>query len=165
MCKIVLISFYLEVLKSENLLLYPTDTIWGIGCDATSAIAIQKILILKNRPSLKSMIILVNNIDMIQHYTDFDLSPLKMRLLSENRPTTFIIPFAKNLPENLIANDRTIAFRIPKHYLCLELINGLKKPIISLPWSILDKASKKSIKSFFSSTFFSKKSSKNILPI
>ncbi len=126
-----LIVPYLKFLKEGQVMLYPTDTIWGIGCSAVSEEAISKIFMLKRRSLEKSMIILVNNIEMIQNYTRFNLAPIKERVLEMETPTTFIIPQVFNLSPSLIKEDGTIAFRIPKHEFCIELLNQLCAPIIS----------------------------------
>jgi L-threonylcarbamoyladenylate synthase len=118
-------------LQSNGIILYPTDTIWGIGCDATNATAIQKIFQLKKRSEKKSMIILVSDENMIRDYV---LNPSEKMLdfiSSAVRPTTAIFKNAIHLPANLINEDGSIAIRIAKDEFCRQLIYQLTKPLVS----------------------------------
>ena len=120
-----------SVLKKGGTILYPTDSIWGIGCDATNSKAIEKIIHIKRRPIKKSMIILVDEIEKIAQYVD-NIPIIAYDLISQTtRPTTFIYPNVKNLPKNLIAPDKSIAIRITTNDFCQRLIRLLGKPIIS----------------------------------
>lgn len=120
-----------KVLKSGGTILYPTDTIWGIGCDATNFKAIEKVFKIKARPNDKSMIILVDDVDMLYHYVE-KIPPIIPDLLrSIEEPTTVIYPGARNLPKNIIAHDGTAAIRIVRHEFCQRLISAFGKPIIS----------------------------------
>lgn len=120
-----------EVLQKEGTLLYPTDTIWGIGCDATSQKAVEKIYHLKKRLESKSLIILLADIREISKYVEtipeiaFDL------MKNVERPLTIIYPNAKNLAKNVIAEDHSIAIRIVKNEFCRGLIRSFGKPIVS----------------------------------
>lgn len=121
----------LSVLHSGGMILYPTDTIWGIGCDATNKNAIKKIFLLKKREEKKAMIILVADVEMI---FDYVLSPSKKILsyiTNNQKPTTAIFKNAINLPTNLINEDGTVAIRIVKDDFCRLLILQLKKPLVS----------------------------------
>lgn len=118
-------------LNNSGIILYPTDTIWGIGCDATNSIAIQKIFQLKKRAEKKSMIILVNNENMIHDYVLNPSEKILDFISSTNKPTTAIFKKAINLPSNLINEDESIAIRIVKDEFCQELIRQLKKPLVS----------------------------------
>lgn len=121
----------LSILQSSGIILYPTDTIWGIGCDATNAEAVRKIYTLKKREEKKSMIILVNAEKMIRDYV-FNPAPILLKYLSEQtHPTTAIFTKAINLPEGLINEDGSIAIRIVKDDFCRELVEDLKRPIVS----------------------------------
>ena len=139
-------------------LLYPTDTIWGIGCDATNSQAIERLYAIKQRDHSKSMLILVSDEAMLRRYIPSP-SPEALQLLtSSNRPTTVIFPVRDNtsieaagtmknnplrqaeegsetanaiLPDNLLAADGTIGVRIPKHAFCQELIQHLDRPLVS----------------------------------
>lgn len=121
----------LKALNNNGIILYPTDTIWGLGCDATNEQAIRKIFTLKKREENKSMIILVNNQEMLERFVINPPSSVFEYYENESRPTTFIFENAQNLPEVLVGKDCTIAIRIPKNPFCLELINRLGKPIVS----------------------------------
>lgn len=121
----------MEVIAAGGLILYPTDTIWGIGCDATNEKAIEKIYELKKRPSSKSMIILVaDERDVLQYVAAPDLS-LFDYLDSVQKPTTVIYDDAVGLPSNLINEDGSIAIRITKDIFCRHLIKRSRKPIVS----------------------------------
>jgi len=121
----------LEILNKGGLILYPTDTIWGIGCDATNRNAVKKIFTLKNREEKKSLIILVSNEDMIRQYVSEPSSKLLSQISATDRPTTAIFKNAIHLPSELVNEDGTIAMRIPKDEFCLELIRNLGKPLVS----------------------------------
>jgi L-threonylcarbamoyladenylate synthase len=121
----------IKIMQSGGIILYPTDTIWGIGCDATDPDAVKKIYRLKNREEKKSMIILVSNETMIKNYVS-DPSPKILSLISSaTKPTTAIFKNAIHLPSQLINEDGSIAIRIAKDDFCCELIRRLKKPIVS----------------------------------
>lgn len=120
-----------EVIKNGGIILYPTDTVWGIGCDATNPEAIAKIYALKQREDSKSMIVLMNGDKMI--YNVFSAIPdLAWDLwdLSE-KPTTLILDNPRNIAENLIAADKTLGVRIIKEPFCFKLLERMKKPIVS----------------------------------
>ena len=120
-----------EVIKNGGIILYPTDTVWGIGCDATNPEAIAKIYALKQREDSKSMIVLMNGDKMM--YNVFSAIPdLAWDLwdLSE-KPTTLILDNPRNIAENLIAADKTLGVRIIKEPFCFKLLERMKKPIVS----------------------------------
>ncbi|MCD8453859.1 threonylcarbamoyl-AMP synthase [Tenacibaculum finnmarkense] len=118
-------------LKTGKTILYPTDTVWGIGCDATNIEAVQKVYQLKNRAESKSLIILVDSVEMLKNYVEV-LPKLAIQLIENaKKPTTIIYPNPKNLAKNTIASDNTIAIRIPKDDFCLQLIKAFGKPIVS----------------------------------
>ena len=120
-----------RVLEAGGLILYPTDTIWGIGCDATNEKAIEKIYKLKNRQDKKSMIILVADEKDIFNYVEKPDKKIFKYLSSAKKPTTVIYEHAKNIAQNLISSDGTIAIRIVKDDFCKALITQFKKPIVS----------------------------------
>ncbi|MCF6366364.1 MAG: threonylcarbamoyl-AMP synthase [Bacteroidales bacterium] len=120
-----------EVLKCGGVILYPTDTIWGLGCDATNEEAVQKVFEIKKRADKKSMLILLNNINFIRQYVEeVPEIALDIAELSE-KPTTVIYSGAKNLAKNLIARDGSIGIRITKEEFTDKLIQKFKKPIVS----------------------------------
>ncbi len=119
-----------HLLKGDTIL-YPTDTIWGIGCDATNAKAVNKIYSIKNRVESKSMIVLLADFDQLKHYVG-DIPPIADDLINSiDNPLTIIYHSAKNLAPNLIAADGTIAIRIVKHAFCRALIQRMGKPLVS----------------------------------
>lgn len=121
----------LPVLRKGGIILYPTDTIWGIGCDATKCDAIKRIYGLKNREEKKSLIILAEDIDMLTQYVSRPSPILLSYLSSAQKPTTAIFKNAINLPGSLINEDGSIAIRIPKDDFCIRLIQQFQKPLVS----------------------------------
>jgi len=121
----------LKHLKKGETILYPTDTIWGIGCDATNKKAVEKIYAIKNRVESKSMIILLADYEQLKHYVN-EVPPIAKDLINSiDKPLTIIYNGAKNLAKNLIAKDGTIAIRIVKHEFCRALIQLMEKPLVS----------------------------------
>lgn len=121
----------LKILESGGTLLYPTDTIWGIGCDATNSLAVQKIYQIKNRSEAKSLIILIDHIDKLSTYIEKVPDITEDLLESISSPVTIIYSNARKLASNIIASDGTIAIRIVKDDFCTELIRRFGKPIVS----------------------------------
>jgi len=121
----------LQVLKTGGLILYPTDTVWGIGCDATNTDAVEKVYKLKKRPDEKAMIVLVaGEKNILNHVAAPDLQ-LFDYLEKTKKPTTVIYDGAIGLAENLIGKDGSIAIRISKESFCRQLIKRFRKPIVS----------------------------------
>ena len=104
----------IEVLKSGGLILYPTDTVWGIGCDATNEEAVKKIYELKQRNDSKSMIVIIANDAMLNKHV-VEVPDLAWDIIDiSDKPTTIIYPKAKNLAKNVIAEDGSIGIRMVK---------------------------------------------------
>jgi len=121
----------LEVLKTGGTILYPTDTIWGIGCDATNATAVEKIIELKQRPSQKSFVVLVaDEREILKYVASPDLAVFDY-LDKTQKPTTVIYEHALGLAENVLAEDGSVAIRICKEEFCKHLIKRFRKPIVS----------------------------------
>ena len=121
----------ISLLKEGKVILYPTDTVWGIGCDATNEEALMCIYRIKQRNEKKSMIILLDSMQRLPMYVK-KIPLIAWDLLAHvTRPTTFIYPSAYNLPEKLIHEDGTIAIRIVQHEFCRHVIRGLGHPLIS----------------------------------
>jgi L-threonylcarbamoyladenylate synthase len=128
----------LDVLASGGLILYPTDTIWGIGCDATNAAAVEKIYRLKKRSDEKSLIVLVAaEKDILQYVSEPDLAVFD-HLKLVTKPTTVVYKGAINAATNLIGQDGTLAIRICKDEFCKQLIKRFRKPIVSTSANISD---------------------------
>jgi len=121
----------IKVLESGGVLIYPTDTIWGIGCDATNAQAVSRVFDIKQRSESKSLIILVDSIDMLQHYIPAIPEVIYGILNDAKRPTTVVYDHPKGLAPNVVAQDDSVAIRIVKHQFCEELIHDFGKPIVS----------------------------------
>ena len=119
------------VLREGGTILYPTDTIWGIGCDATNANAIEKIVELKNRDASKSLIVLVDDEARLQRYVKEVPSNAWDLIEFSDRPLTIIYPKGVNLPLSVMAIDGSVAIRIAKDDFCKQLIRKLNKPLIS----------------------------------
>jgi L-threonylcarbamoyladenylate synthase len=118
-------------LQAGETILYPSDTIWGLGCDATNESACQKILEIKNRPKEKSFIVLVDGIHMLEKYVP-EFHPICYDLIDlSTAPLTIIYPISKGLAPSVLASDGSVGIRIPNDKNCLDLIRKLKKPIVS----------------------------------
>ena len=131
----------IAVLQNGGIILYPTDTIWGIGCDACNEEAVKRIYAIKNRVDSKSMLILLENAALLDRYIDevpeiaFDLIELT------DKPITIIYDGAKNLAKNLIAEDGSIGIRITQEAYSSDLIRRFKRPVVSTSANISGKPS------------------------
>lgn len=120
-----------EVLRKGGIILYPTDTIWGLGCDATNADAVKKIYDIKQREDTKSLLILLDNESRLMSYV-VEIPEIAWQIIEVSvDPVTIIYPNAKNLAENLISSDGSIGIRITSDEFCKSLINKFRKPIVS----------------------------------
>ncbi len=120
----------IEILQSAGTILYPTDTIWGIGCDATNPEAIRKIFDIKKREPNKSLIILVESEKRLQDLVDVPEIAWQIIDLSE-KPVTIVYENPKNLPKELVAEDGSVGIRIVKNDYCKKLISKLNRPLVS----------------------------------
>jgi len=120
-----------EIIKEGGIILYPTDTVWGIGCDATNPEAVAKIYQLKQREETKSMIVLMNGEKMM--YTVFkDIPEVAWQIIDlSEKPTTIILDQPRNVASNLIASDKTLGIRLVKEPFCFKLMEKMKKPLVS----------------------------------
>lgn len=121
----------LKVLTDGGIILYPTDTVWGIGCDSTNVTAVEKIYLLKNRNAQKSMIILLDDEKDILNYVDHQRALVFDFIKGIQKPLTVIYRGAKNLAPNLINEDGSIGIRLVKDPFCSTLIKKFGKPIVS----------------------------------
>ena len=120
-----------EVLKAGGVILYPTDTVWGLGCDATNEEAVSKIYEIKKRSDSKSLITLVSDADMLGRYVR-TIPEVAINLLEVNdKPMTIIYPGAINLAPNVVAQDGSAGIRIPMSEFCRELVRRFRRPIVS----------------------------------
>jgi len=122
----------LEVLRNGGTFLYPTDTVWGLGCDATNQEAVSKIFKIKQRSDSKSLIILVDDIARIYSYID-EVPELAQQLIEySEKPLTLILEGAKYLAQNVVnAEDNSVGIRVVKDEFCKQLIQRFRKPIVS----------------------------------
>lgn len=125
------ISKALEVLKAGGIILYPTDTVWGIGCDATNAEAVSKIYALKQRDDRMSMIVLVDSIDSVARWVR-QVPEVAWQLFEvADSPLTLVLPQGAGLAANLLPEGKTVAIRVPNHEFCKRLIRKLGRPLVS----------------------------------
>lgn len=127
----------LRVLRNGGIIVYPTDTVWGIGCDATNAEAVKRIYQLKQREDSKSMLVLLDSTAKLNYYI-FDIPDAAWQLLEATanseeptKPLTIIYPGARNLAQNLIAEDGSVGIRITNEPFSKALCAQLRHPIVS----------------------------------
>ncbi len=120
-----------EVLRRGGIILYPTDTVWGLGCDATDPEAVAKIYRLKQSENKKSMLVLCASADMVVRYVDrapgiaFEVMELA------SKPLTLILPGAVGVADNLVPDEGTLGVRVPDHEFCRRLLRALGRPLVS----------------------------------
>ena len=115
-----------EIIKEGGIILYPTDTVWGIGCDATNEEAIKKIYTLKQREESKSMIVLVNG-ERMMHQIFNEIPEVAWQILDfSDKPTTLILDKPKNVAKNLVAEDNSLAVRMVNEPFCYKLMERMK---------------------------------------
>lgn len=135
-----------EVLRAGGIILYPTDTVWGIGCDATNAEAVAKVYALKQSEDKRSMLCLCRDADMIVRYVNkapgiaFEVMELS------DKPLTAILPGAVGVAANLIPENQTLGVRIPQHEFCQALLRKFGKPIVSTSANISGEPAAKRLK-------------------
>lgn len=133
-----------EAIKNGGIILYPTDTVWGLGCDATNPEAIKKIFALKKRAESKSMITLVNGDRMLyQIFNEIPETAFQIWDLSE-KPTTIILDKPRNIAKEIIAEDNSVGVRIVKEPFCYNLMERMKRPLVSTSANISGEPTPKS---------------------
>ena len=143
----------IEVLRAGGIILYPTDTVWGIGCDATNPEAVAKVYAIKNREDSKSLVLLASDIDMICRYVR-EIPEMAVQLIEVNdKPMTIVYPGAvvgkegekspHCLAYNAVAEDGTVGIRIPMMDFCQQLISRFGRPIVSTSANISGEATPK----------------------
>lgn len=121
----------LEVLRQGGVILYPTDTVWGLGCDATNPAAVKRLYEIKQREDVKSMLVLIENPNMLHSYLK-EVPEIAWQLIEvTDKPLTIVYPGAKNLASNLIASDGSIGIRVTTERFTEHLIQRFRKPIVS----------------------------------
>ena len=135
-----------EVISKGGIILYPTDTVWGIGCDATNPEAVAKIYALKQRAETQSMIVLMNGEKMM--YNVFkEIPEVAWQILDlSEKPTTLILDKPRNVAANIIATDNSLGVRIVKEPFCFKLLERMKKPLVSTSANISGQPTPKSFK-------------------
>ena len=136
----------IEVLREGGLILYPTDTVWGIGCDATNEEAVQKIYALKRSQDKKSMLCLMRDADMIVRYVNKAPGIAFEVMALSDKPLTAILPGAVGVAESLIPETQTLGVRIPQHDFCQALLRKFGKPIVSTSANISGEPAAKRLK-------------------
>ncbi len=135
-----------EVIKNGGIILYPTDTVWGIGCDATNEEAIKKIYALKQRDDAKSMIVLMHSDRILYNvFTAIPQTAFEIWDVSE-KPTTLILDNPRNVAKNIIASDNSLAVRLVKEEFCFKLMERMKKPLVSTSANISGNETPKTFK-------------------
>jgi L-threonylcarbamoyladenylate synthase len=120
-----------EHLKNGGVILYPTDTIWGIGCDATNPTAVEKVIALKNRPDTKSLIALVHSVPFLERYVR-EIPHVAYDIIDHaDKPITIIYDQPFNIAENALASDGSMGIRVTTDPFCQEIVRRLNKPLIS----------------------------------
>lgn len=141
----------LETLRSGGVILYPTDTVWGLGCDATDHEAVSRIFKIKNRSDSKSLVLLASDMDMVARYIK-EIPEMAAQLVEVNdRPMTIVYPGAMCpkegepdskylLARNVVAEDGSVGIRIPMMDFCIQLVRRLGRPIVSTSANISGEA-------------------------
>ncbi|MFI3301678.1 MAG: L-threonylcarbamoyladenylate synthase [Rikenellaceae bacterium] len=129
-----------EILRKGGIVLYPTDTVWGIGCDATNAEAVDKIYALKRSEDKKSMLVLCKDVDSVVRYVNKAPSVAFDVMEMSEKPLTAILPGAVNVATNLIPDEGTLGIRVPNHDFCHEVLRRFGKPIVSTSANISGEA-------------------------
>lgn len=121
----------LDVLERGGLMLYPTDTIWSIGCDATNPLAIEQLLRLKRPNQPDCLEVLVDSVEMLRNFVAHLHPRIETLLAYHIRPLTIIFDEAQNLPSNLLNNDGSVALRMVQEDYCRKLIAAFGKPLVA----------------------------------
>lgn len=120
-----------RVLKAGGIILYPTDTVWGLGCDATNAAAVERIYRLKRSENKKSMLVLCASADMIVRYVNKAPGIAFEVMTLATKPLTLILEGAAGVAENLIPEEQTLGVRVPDHLFCQAVLRALGRPLVS----------------------------------
>ncbi len=118
-------------MQHGGVILYPTDTIWGLGCDATNEVAVDKISAIKNRPPNKSYLVLMSDTQMLRKYLANPIPDLETFVEEQQEATTVIYDGVIGVAENILAADGTLGIRIPKDDFCIALLKRFRRPIVS----------------------------------
>ena len=120
-----------QALKEGKIILYPTDTIWGLGCDASNEAAVKKIFEIKQRADSKALIILISRIESLRDYVQ-KIPDMAWDIVDfSERPLTVVYPGGRNVAKNVLAEDGSIAIRLVRDEFCMKLIDKFRKPLVS----------------------------------
>ncbi len=121
----------IDILKEGGIILYPTDTIWGLGCDATNESACKRIFEIKEREEAKSMVVLASDMNMVEDYLE-EVPEIARNLVEvSDKPLTIIYPGARDLAKNIVAPDGSVGIRIPNNEFCQLLLDNFRRPLVS----------------------------------
>ncbi|MBO4936361.1 MAG: threonylcarbamoyl-AMP synthase [Alistipes sp.] len=140
------IELAIEVLRKGGIILYPTDTVWGIGCDATNEEAVAKIYALKRSEDKHAMLVLCRDADMVVRYVDKAPGIAFEVMEMATKPLTLILPGATGLAKNLIPEAKTLGVRVPDHEFCHKLLRKFGRPIVSTSANISGEPTPKSVR-------------------
>ena len=129
-----------RVLREGGIILYPTDTVWGLGCDATNAEAVDRIYRLKRSENKKSMLVLCASADMVVRYVNRAPGIAFEVMDMATSPLTLILPGATGVAANLIPDEGTLGIRVPDHEFCRRMLRALQRPVVSTPANISGEA-------------------------
>lgn len=132
----------LKVLREGGVILYPTDTVWGLGCDATCSSAVARVFEIKRRSEAKAMIVLVPSADDIARYVRSvpDVAWELLEAAKGSSPLTLILQGGVGVADNLLPAEKTIAIRVPEHKFCHDLLHKLRRPLVSTSANISGEA-------------------------
>lgn len=120
-----------DALLLQQVILYPTDTVWGLGCDAEAPPAVKQLYKLKNRPEGQPSIVLVADLAMLQRYAEWVPDELESLLATETRPTTYILPASRAVAPGLVGPDGTVGLRVVKDEFCFKVVRRLGHGLVS----------------------------------
>lgn len=127
-----------SALRQGGLILFPTDTIWGIGCDATNEQAVARVRLLRQLPKAQPLVLLAAGLDMLRQYVPVIHPRIETLLLFHTRPLTIIYERATGISQNALGSDGSVAFRIPQDDFCQELLEAFGKPIVATSAHVAD---------------------------
>lgn len=117
-------------LERGDTIIYPTETLWALGCDATNGAAVAELSQIKNRATTKGYVLLVDGLEMLSHYVRY-ITPMLRSIASSSAPTTIVFSEHQMLPANVLGPDGTVAIRITQSVFCKHLLEAFGKPIVS----------------------------------
>ena len=129
-----------RILREGGIILYPTDTVWGLGCDATNAAAVERIYRLKRSENKKSMLVLCASADMVVRYVNRAPGIAFEVMEMATSPLTLILPGATGVAANLIPDEGTLGIRVPDHEFCRRMLRALQRPVVSTSANISGEA-------------------------